>query len=217
MILPDPDRHAPKGHDSSWRTFIAIHMNVMVACDFFCKTIWTPFGRKSAYTLAFIHLASRKVFVSPGTFNPTAEWVQQQARNVSMWAEDEGIDIRYLIHDRDTKFTRAFDAFFQRPDGGAIKTPHMAPVANCYAESWIGSLKRECLNHFLCFGLSHVNYIVQTYAMYYNTYRPHQGLDNRPPSVHESPIPQNPDVDIGTIQCQHWLGGLLTHYERKAA
>lgn len=217
MILPDPDRHAPRGVTTTWRTFIAIHLNVMVACDFFCKTVWTPMGRKTAYALVFIHLASRRVFVSPGTFNPTAEWMQQQARNVSMWAEDEGLDVRFLIHDRDTKFTRAFDAFFHRPDGGVIKTPYMAPIANCYAESWIGSLKRECLNHFFCFGLPHFGDIVQTYAMYYNTYRPHQGLGNRPLGDVVKATPESPDIDVGTIGCQRWLGGLLTHYYRKAA
>ena len=75
-ILPDPYRHAPKGVQTPWRKFIAIHMNVMVACDFFCKTLWTPMGKKTAFVLAFIHLGSRKVFLSPSTCNPTGEWVQ---------------------------------------------------------------------------------------------------------------------------------------------
>ena len=149
-ILPDPNRHAPKGVQTRWRKFIAVHMNVMVACDFFCKTIWTPLGKQSAYVLAFIHLGSRKVFLSPSTFTPTGQWVQQQARNASMWAEDEGIDIRYLLHDHDTKFTAAFDEHFRRDDGGPVLTPICAPVANCFIESWIGSLKRECLNTFFC-------------------------------------------------------------------
>jgi len=83
-ILPDPERHAPKGVQTPWRKLIAIHMNVMVACDFFCKTIWTPLGRRTAYVLAFIHLGTRKVFLSPSTCNPTADWMQQQARNAGM-------------------------------------------------------------------------------------------------------------------------------------
>lgn len=115
-ILPDPDRHAPKGVQTPWRKFIALHMNVMVACDFFCKTIWTPFGRQMAYVLAFIHLGSRKVFLSPSTLNPTDEWVQQQGRNIGIWAAEQAIDVRFLLHDHDTKFTEAFDGLFQRPD-----------------------------------------------------------------------------------------------------
>jgi len=126
-ILPDPGRHAPKGVLTPWRKFIAVHMNVMVACDFLCKTIWTPLGRKTAYVLAFIHLGSRKVLLSPSTCNPDAEWMQHQVRNVGMWAEDERIDVRFLIHDRDSKFTEAFDEHFRRDDGGPVLTPYGAP------------------------------------------------------------------------------------------
>ena len=215
-ILPDPDRHAPKGVQTPWRKFIAIHMNAMVACDFFCKTIWTPLGKRISYVLAFVHLGSRRVFLSPSTYNPSGEWLQQQARNVSMWAEDEGIDVRFLIRDRDAKFTKAFDEHFDRDDGGIVRTPVQAPIANCYAESWIGSLKRECLNHFFCFSLRQLDHIVQTYTEYYNEHRPHQGLDNRPPGVlREKPKPQR--VNPGPILCKSWLGGLLKHYYRKAA
>ena len=214
-ILPDPDRHAPKGIVTPWRKFIAMHMNVMVACDFFCKTVWTPFGKRTGYVLSFIHLGSRKVFLSSSTYHPTAEWVQQQARNVSMWAEDEGIDLRFLIHDRDTKFTVAFDEHFRRDDGGVVKTPCQAPIANCFAESWIGSLKRECLNQFLCFSLGQLDHIVQTYALYHNRYRPHQGLGNRPPGADEDQPPET--TEPGSIECRHWLGGLLKHYYRQAA
>jgi putative transposase len=211
-ILPDPDRHAPKGVQTPWRNFIAIHMNVMVACDFFCKTVWTPLGRRSAYVLAFIHLGSRKVFLSPSTYHPTAQWVQQQARNVSIWAEEEAIDLRFLVHDHDTKFTKAFDEHFRREDGGPILTPIAAPVANCFAESWIGSLKRECLNHFFCFGLRQLDFITQTYGTYHNEFRPHQGMDNRPLGDWDDPTPLEDEFDPLTIKRQSWLGGLLRHY-----
>ncbi len=133
-----------------------------------------------------------------------------------MWAEDEGIDLRFLIHDRDAKFTEAFDEHFRRNDGGVVKTPYQAPIANSFAESWIGSLKRECLNHFFCFSLQQMDHIVQTYACYHNEYRPHQGLGNRPPGVSRDP-PELPENDHGPILCRRWLGGLLKHYYRKAA
>jgi len=216
-MLPDPDRRAPMSVLTPWRKFIAIHMNVMVACDFFCKTVWTPLGRKTAYVLAFIHLGSRKVFLSPSTFNPTGEWMQQQARNVSMWAEDEGIDARFLIHDHDSKFTAAFDAQFERDDGGPVLTPYAAPIANCFAESWIGHLKRECLNLLFCFSLRQLDHIVQTYTEYHNEYRPHQGLGNRPPGVAEHPPLEAEEITPGTIRRHTWMGGLLSHYYRQAA
>jgi len=216
-ILPDPDRRAPAGVQTPWRKFIAIQMNVMVAADFFCKTIWAPLGKHTAYVLAFIHLGSRKVFLSPSTLNPTNEWVCQQARNVHMWAGEEGIDIRFLLHDHDTKFTKGFDAFFDRDDGGAVLTPIAAPIANSFIESWIGSLKRECLNHFFCFSLRQLDYITQNYATYHNEYRPHQRLGNRPPAARDVPSLDNDDFDIKRVQCQTWLGGLLKHYYRPAA
>jgi putative transposase len=216
-ILPDPERHAPKGVQTPWRKFIAVHMNVMVACDFFCKTVWTPLGKHMAYVLTFVHLGSRKVFTSPSTLNPTDEWMQQQARNVSMWAEEEGIDVRFLIHDRDTKFTEAFDEHFRGHRRGPVLTPYGAPVANCFAESWIGSLKRECLNLFFCFSLRQLDHIVQTYVDYHNKYRPHQALGNRPVDSSEDPPPEVAEVEGESIRCQRWLGGLLNHYYRQAA
>jgi len=216
-ILPDPERHAPKGVQTPWRKFIAVHMNVMVATDFFCKTVWTPLGKHVAYVLTFVHLGSRKVFTSPSTLNPTDEWMRQQARNVSMWAEEEGIDIRFLIHDRDTKFTDAFDEHFRGHRRGPVLTPYGAPVANCFAESWIGSLKRECLNLLFCFSLRQLDHVVQTYVDYHNKFRPHQALGNRPVGAGEDPSPEVTEVDGESIRCQRWLGGLLNHYYRRAA
>ena len=216
-ILPDPDRHAPKGVQTPWRKFIAVHMNVMVACDFFCETVWTPLDKHVAYVLTFVHLGSRKVFTSPSTLNPTDEWMRQQARNMSMWAEEEGIDVRFLIHDRDTKFTEAFDEHFRGHRRGPVLTPYGAPVANCFAESWIGSLKRECLNLFFCFSLGQLDHIVQTYVTYHNKFRPHQALGNRPVGAGEAPPPENQEIETGTILRQRWLGGLLNHYYRRAA
>lgn len=216
-ILPDPDRHAPKGVLTPWRKFITIHMNVMVATDIFCKTIWTPLGKRTAYVLAFIHLGSRKVFLSPSTYNPNGQWMRQQARNFRMWAEDEGIDIRFLIHDRDSKFTDDFDEYFSREDGGPVKTPYQSPIANCFIESWIGSLKRECLNMFFCFSLGQLDHIVQTYALYHNQYRPHQGLGNRPLGVPKDRVRQARQIEVGQIGCKEWLGGMLKHYYRQAA
>lgn len=214
-MLPDPERHAPKGVETPWRKFIAMHMNVLVACDFFCKTIWTPLGKRTAYVLAFIHLASRKVFLSPSTYSPDDKWMRQQARNASMWAEDEGIDVRFLLHDRDTKFTDGFDEHFRRADGGPVRTPPQAPVANCFIESWIGGHKRECLNQLLCFSLRQLDHIVQTYSMYHNEFRPHQGLGNHPPGSRRDP-PTGTDVPR-QVHRQTWLGGLLSHYCRQAA
>jgi putative transposase len=140
-----------------------------------------------------------------------------------MWIEEEGFELSHLIHDRDTKFTEAFDQCFRGAGAQIVKTPFQAPIANCYAESWIGTLKRECLNHFVCFGLRHFDHIVQTYVGYYNRFRPHQGKDNRPLTARHDPIPirateSPPSAEvIGAVHRHALLGGLLNRYERKAA
>jgi putative transposase len=218
-LMPDPARHAPRGGVTPWRTFVAAHANCMVAADFFCKTLWTPLGRQVAYALVFVHLGSRKAFVSPSTCHPTGDWVRQQARNVSMWAQEQKLDLRFLIHDRDTKFTAAFDEHFQQAGGapGVVKTPFRAPIANAFAESWIGKFKREALNHFFCFSLGHLDHIAQTYVRYYNTVRPHQGLGNVPLAAYGLPPPAAGPDPVGPIRRQRWLGGLLNHYYRSAA
>jgi len=212
-ILPDPDRHAPRGVVTPWRTFIDTHTNVMVATDFFCKTVWTPLGKRLAYVLVFIHLGSRKVSLSPATFHPTNEWVQQQARNTLMWLEDDGIKCEFLIRDHDTKFTSAFDALFEQAGIARVATPYQAPIANCFVESWIGSFKREGLNHLFCFSLRQLDHITAIYANYHNHLRPHQGLNNQPPAT----IGRSPPCSTGPIRRQHILGGLLNHYYRNAA
>ena len=156
--------------------------------------------------MTFGHLESRKVFVTPSTLHLTEEWMKQQARNVSMWAEDEGIDVRFLIHDHDGKFPESFDEHFARPKGGVVKATVMAPVANCFAESWIGSLKRECLNFFLCFSLGQLDHIVQIHARYHNEFRLHQALGNRPLDIGEDPPPETEEIEAEAVRRQHWLG-----------
>jgi putative transposase len=90
-------------------------------------------------------------------------------------------------------------------------------VANCFAESWIGSLKRECLNLFFCFSLRQLDHIVQTYVLFHNRFRPHQALGNRPPGAQEGPPLEPAETEVGPIRCQRWLGGLLNHYYHQAA
>jgi putative transposase len=156
--------------------------------------------------------------VSPATEHPTEAWVLQQSRNVPMWVDDPRIDLRFLIHDRDTKFSEASDEMFTREGGGVVLTPCLAPIANCYAESWIGSMKRECLNHFSCFSLGHPDHIVAAYVSCYNTVRPHQEPGNvLIPERGKERATYKSTEPLGKVGCQEWLGGVLKHYYRKAA
>lgn len=201
-----------------WDHFIKLHLNTLVACDFFCKNVWTPLGKRQAYALAFVHCGSRKVWVSPSTYHPNDAWVLQQARNVLMWLEDQGLQATHLIHDRDTKFTATFDQLFSADEVKIVKSPIMAPNVNAFCESWITTVRRECLNHFTCFSLRHVDHIVQAFVDYYNEHRPHQGVGNRTLGQQVDSIEEVGQLEpVGRIGCRSELGGLLKHYYRQAA
>ena len=217
-LLPDPGKRVPSGSLTPWRIFIDMHLNTMVARDMFCKTVWTPVGERVAYVLMFIHLGSRRVFVSPSTCHPVESWMKVQARNVLMWLDDEELNLQFIIHDNDAKISAGFDAVFKGADADIVKTPFLSPIANAFAESWIGTLKRECLNQFYCFGLRHLDHIVQTYTSYYNTFRSHQSLGNVPIGQGSRPPPDGvANRDVGPVRQHAYLGGSLNHCEWKAA
>jgi len=205
--------------ETPWRKFIRLHMNTLVACDFFTSEIITPLGKKVAYCLFFMHLETRRVFLCPATYHPHERWMVQQARNVQMWLEDQGIEARFLLRDRDAKFARAFDRLFRDAGTKIVKTPVQGPDANAFAESFVSNARRECLNHFLCFSLRHLDHIAGTWVRFYNSVRPHQSLGNHTlPAAHSgAPPPGSPGLDVGPIRCQKFLGGLLRHYYRDAA
>ena len=166
----------------------------------------------------FIHLESRKVFVTPATYAPDSAWVCQQARNLGMWCAENNVQQRFILRDNDTKFSAAFDAVFKAAGVETIRTPVAAPNANSFSESWIGKCQFEALDHFVCFGLGHLDHIIQHYVQFHNEFRPHQSKDNEPLRFARSgqPPPARPE-SRGEVLCQSLLGGLLKSYYRKAA
>ena len=204
-LPPNPERGR-----YGWDHFVHHHLETLLACDFFTKAVWTPAGRRFAYAMVFLHIGTRKVYVTRSTFHPDARWVTQQARNVLLHLRDEGLGASILILDRDTKYCRSFREAF-RSEGIRVKPlPVRSPNLNGHCEAWIGNLKRECLNHFVCFGLTHLDYLLREYTVHYNTERPHQSMGNRPLS------PTEPIRD-GPIRRRARLGGVLNHYYRVAA
>jgi putative transposase len=199
---------------SQWSKFIKANMDSMVACDFFTKKIYTWHGVYRIRVLVFIHLGSRKVYHSYPTSHPTRGWIIQQCRNVSMWLEDEGLDCKYLLRDREVVYPEdSMKAFFKSEGITVIKTPVRSPKANAYVESFIGTYKRECLNHFMCFNVEQLDYINRTWIKYYNTERPHRGkgIDNNVLNVDFRTQSQ------GRVRCKKELGGLIKSYYREAA
>jgi putative transposase len=186
-------------------------MDTLVACDFFSKKIVCWHGNYTAYVLVFIHLGSRKVYHSYPTLHPNGDWIIQQCRNASMWLEDEGLEIRYLLRDRDGKYPDEMKQFWKAQGCNTVKTPVRAPKANAFCESFIGTLKRECLNSFFCFSLDHLHHINSVWIKYYNTRRPHRGKDIGNYIL---------DVDFvptlkGTVKCREQLGGIIKDYYRE--
>ena len=138
-----------------------------------------------------------------------------------MWLDEQQLEARFLIHDRDRKFSVAFRRLFHCSGICCLRTPRLAPNANAFAEAWIGALKRECLDHFLCFGLGHLDHIVRSYVRFFNEHRPHQGLGNRTlldaVAQPSEEFMSESAPEVGSVHCQQFLGGLLRHYYRAAA
>jgi hypothetical protein len=120
----------------------------------------------------------RRVHIAGITAHPTGAWVTQQAHGPRRPRQP----VSFLIRDRDGKFTAAFDAVFAAADIRIIRTPVRAPRANAIAERWIGTLRRECLDHLLITGPRHLAEVLQEYIAHYNTHRPHRSLGQHPPA-----------------------------------
>jgi putative transposase len=219
-LTPSPTRRG-RAEETVWRKFIRLHVNTLAACDFFTKNVITPLGVRVAYCLAFIHIGTRKVFLSPPTYHPHEQWVQQQGRNLLMWLEDQQLEARFLIHDWDAKFSMAFRELVRSSGVRPLRIPKLAPDANSFVENWIGAAKREALDYFICFSLQHLDYIVRQFVAFFNEHRPHQGLGNRTLPAAAAGPPEELAIDhapqLGRVRCQRFLGGLLRHYYREAA
>jgi transposase InsO family protein len=183
----------------------------VLACDFFTvDTVWL----RRLYVLFFISIRTRRVEYLACTSSPDAAWMAQQARNLLMDRDDRGQRVRFLIHDRDTKFTRAFDGLFQSEGIRIIRTPIRAPNANTYAERWVGSVRRECLDRLLIFGRRQLEHVLRVYVCHFNRHRPHRALDLRPPdtATRGDPPPAAPLRPL-KIRRRDLLGRVLHEYE----
>ena len=164
------------------------------------------------YVLFFIDHDSRFVRVAGITANPIAGWVIQQARNLS----DDLSNRRFVIRDRDTKFTGSFDAVFASVNIEIIKTPVRAPRANAIAERFVGTIRRECFDRLLILGRRHLQRVLAEYVEHYNSHRPHRSLDQRPPLATDTNPVEISDVDPSRLRRLDRLGGLVHEYRLAA-
>jgi putative transposase len=166
---------------------------------------------KTYYVLFFIELKTRRVHIAGATTNPNSAWVTQQARNVSGDLRQLEVVPRFLIRDRDTKFTGPFDAVFEADGAQITPTPIRAPNANAHAERWVGTARGECLDWMLIRVRKHLERVLREYARHYNDHRPHRALRLLPPDSCEG----GPHLEArgpSGIERRPILGGLVNEY-----
>jgi putative transposase len=166
---------APGRNSESWTTFLRAQAAGIVACDFF--TVDTVLLRHY-YVLFFIELKTRRVHLAGITTNPTGAWTTQVARNLMMRYDRT---IRFLIRDGAGQFIGAFDEVFRSDGATIIRTPPRTPVANAYAERWVGTVRRELCDRTLIWNRRQLEQLLRDYVEHYNTHRPHRALGQRAP------------------------------------
>ena len=194
---------------SQWRQFLASQASGILACDFL--HVDTVFLRR-LYVFFVMEIQTRRVHILGVTAHPTGAWTAQQARHLLMDLGERAARFRFLIRDRDSKFTAAFDEVLADNGTRIIKTPVRSPRANSFAERYAGTLRRECLDHVLIYGERHLHRTLAEYARHYNEHRPHQSREQRPP-LHEP----GQAVDItARIEHRQVVHGLISEYRRAA-
>jgi transposase InsO family protein len=207
-IEPAPER----SKRTTWSTFLKAHWKVLAASDFFTVEVWTPRGLVTHYVLFVISVAERAVHIAGISTRPNEEWMLQMGRNL---IDEEGGALaakRYLIIDRDMKYTRRFRRLVEEGGIEVIRLPPMSPNLNAYAERFVRSIKNECLRRMIFIGQASLRRAIGEYMAHYHEERNHQGLENRlirPAPTHSA--------NTGCIQRRRRLGGMLHYYYRAAA
>ena len=193
----------PSPSGQTWSVFLKNHAPNIWACDF--VQVYDIFFR-CLFVFVVIEHSSRRIVHVATTAHPTDAWVAQQLKEATPWNEAP----KYLIRDNDRKYGHRFSAVAKATGIEEIQIPFGAPDANAVCERFVGSLRRECLDHMLVLNQKHLNVITRDYVEYYNKSRPHQGLAQR------IPIPPADPPATGRVVALPVLGGLHHDYRRAA-
>jgi transposase InsO family protein len=194
----------------SWAEFLRAQAHGILACDLFHVDTITL---HRLYAFFVIEHASRRIHILGVTAHPTGAWLIQLARNLTMDLDEARQRFRFLIRDRDAKFTGAFDAVFTASGMQIVKSPVRAPRANAIAERFVGTIRRELLDRTLIINQRHATAALRQYELHYNDHRPHRALGQAAPL---RPLPERTTAEINNVGRRDRLGGLLHEYQQVA-
>jgi putative transposase len=209
----------------TWDEFLKLHAATLWQCDFLSVRTLTTKGFRDLFVMVFLHVESRRVFVTPATAHPNEAWVCEQAKAFVGHAKASGLGTDIVMHDRDTKFTAGFDAELKAAGLRVKWAAYRSPNTTAFVERFLQTLGQECLDHFFVFGERHLNHLCSVFVDYYHRLRPHQSKENGVllPTVSRKKAGKAKSSDDSThvilseIRCEERLGGLLKHFYRKAA
>jgi transposase InsO family protein len=201
------DARPPRRAGQTWATFLRNHTSEIWACDFLPVTdgLFRPL-----YAFVVVALGTRKVVHVGVTRHPTDAWVAQQLREATPFNQWP----RYLVRDRDSKYGPAFARVATASGITELRTAYRAPRQNATCERFLGSVRRECLDHILVLGETHLRRVLREYVAYFNQDRPHQGIRQRIPG--DAAVPPVQAGGVGNVRALPVLGGLHHAYRRAA-
>jgi len=203
-IKPSPDR------PMSWATFVRSHAHLIAAADFFTTEVWTARGLVRHFTLFVIDSATRRIHIAGTTTNPTSEWIEQVARNLTDCEDGFLRGKHFLIIDRDAIFSPRFKSIIRGTGVDILLTAYQAPNMNAHAERLVRSIKSECLDQMIFLGRESLVRTIAEYAAHYHDERSHQGIGNE---IISGATAQGE----GVVDTRERVGGLLKYYHRRAA
>ena len=206
-IEPADDRK----RQTTWKTFIKSHWDVLAAIDFTTIEVWTKGGLVTYYLLFVMEIATRRVHFAGCTPNPDEAWIKQIARNLTDCLDGFLNGKRYLLMDRDAKFSAAFRRLLEDEGVNCVRLPPRSPNLSPHIERFMRSIKKERLLRMIFFGEKSLHRATTSYLDHYHEERNHQGLGN----AIIDPGDEIGNVD-GEIECRAHLGGLLRYYYRAA-
>jgi putative transposase len=207
-IEPAPERKKY----TTWKSFLEAHWDVLAAIDFTTIEVWTKSGLRSFYLLFVMEIATRRICFAGCTSNPDEDWLMQAIRNLIDWDKGFLKDKRYVLMDRDARYSEAFRFMLKGTGVEPVRLPPRSPNMNAHIERFIRSLKEESLERLILFGEKSLRNAIAEYLIHFHIERNHQGLGNRI-------IQPGPEVgkEQGEIICRNRLGGILRYYHREAA